>query len=389
MKLINYPAMASQASISFIDKYLDERLSHKAEIIDPYCGTGRLLISPRRKGHNVTGFDISPIAVLTARVLHQQNNINRIQKDLISIKTGLEETPIITPPSESELFWFPERAYIDLRRLLVSINANSSSENTRRFFWLCLTNVSRIASYIREEEYKTHRIKPKERIKYEPDAINVFFRVCEQILLKVKKNNVIKPGNYRLVNSDVTHAKGVRNTFDALITSPPYGDSKTTVGYGQFASIPLMILSYSRLFTAEFNLKTEKGSLDTFCLGGSNCKTKEIVELPESVQYIDAGPMKKFCLDYFQRLKATTELLSDNAICCLVLADRTYKKKQFPLIESSINYLNNLGFDLIGRHDRFLTWKQLPRTMKHVHENKSVSHTGMNYESVVAFSRSG
>ena len=115
--------------------------------------------------------------------------------------------------------------------------------------------------------------------------------------------------------------------------------------------------------------------------------TKGDVILPKSVQYIDKGPMKKFCLDYFARLKSISVLLSETAICCFVLADRTYKRQKFPLVEANIEYMESLGFNLVDKYDRFLSWKRLPRSMRYIHENEIAKHEGMNYESVVVFTR--
>ncbi|XZJ61947.1 hypothetical protein ACSXEL_17120 (plasmid) [Clostridium perfringens] len=50
------------------------------------------------------------------------------------------------------------------------------------------------------------------------------------------------------------------NSFDLLITSPPYGDSKTTVAYGQFSRLSLQWLN--------LEMEMEVNQLDNVMLGG-------------------------------------------------------------------------------------------------------------------------
>lgn len=386
MKLINYPAMASPASISFIDGYISKCLNTDAHIIDPYCGTGRLLYNPREKGLNVTGIDCSPVAILTARVGHQRNNTDRLIKNLNSIVSEFNASRSIFLPSEDEKFWFPDNVYCELRKLLLIIDRHALTTNTRRFFWLALVNTVRIASYIREEEYKTHRMTPEKRLVHNPNTKEIFIKSCMRIMERLSQKKEII-GKYRLIQGDLSLINIPKQKYDALITSPPYGDSISTVGYGQFARIPLIILSYSDKFNQEFKVNLEKSSFDTYCLGGSNCDTSENIELPDTVKHITKGPMKKFCIDYFHRLNILSSLLKKNSMCFFVLADRTYKRKQFPLIDSTIEHMESLGFSLIDKHDRYLSHKRLPRSMQHINQNKIEEHSGMNYESVVVFSR--
>lgn len=387
MKLINYPAMASPESIKIIDNYIDAHLVEGSRIIDPFCGTGRLLFNPRKKGHFVTGVDCSPVAILTARVSHQVNNINQLEKELAAVVSKFKRLRRYFHASEDEKFWFSSQAFNDLRKILFSIEIESSTLYSRRFFWLALVDTVRVASYIRENEYKTHRMKLDQRNEYRPDALVIFESSCKKMIKRLFDNQGEKSGGYRLIQGDIGSMNIPKTKFDALITSPPYGDSISTVGYGQFARIPLIILSYSQCFNEEFDITTKKGSLDTFCLGGSNCKTSGEVSLPESVQYITKGPMRKFCVDYFQRLKLVTDALNERAMCSLILADRTYKKQKFPLIDSTVSYMEGMGFKLISRNDRYLSLKRLPRTMQHINQDKAATHVGMNYESVVIFQR--
>ena len=60
--------------------------------------------------------------------------------------------------------------------------------------------------------------------------------------------------------------------FDCILTSPPYGDSKTTCAYGQFST-----------FTNEWLGMKEARKLDSFLMGGKSQKNYIVVIVLKSV----------------------------------------------------------------------------------------------------------
>lgn len=387
MKLINYPAMASPVSVNIIRDHLKKWVLPGSKVLDPFCGTSRLLFQPRQYGCDITGVDCSPIAVLTSRVAHQRTELKSLTRDLTKIMNCLDERMNYSP-NEEELFWFESSSFKELKSLLSSIDANSSSRISQRFFWLCLVMTARKVSYIRETEYKNHRIRAEERASYRPDATAAFlscFRDLNNRLSQIVFSG--RAGKYRFLQGDVYDVKLPHSKYDVLVSSPPYGDSISTVGYGQYARTALLLLTHSEDFRKEYSTDFLKKSLDSLCLGGSLCDTPSAVKLPHCINYIEKGPMRKFSEDYFSRLNIVSERLNSSATCCFVLGDRTYKRRSFPLVESTIQHMQGLGFQLIERHDRYLGRKCLPRTMQLSGPVRNSKHSGMNYESVVIFRR--
>ena len=386
MKLINYPAMASPASVDFIKPYL-KSLRKKSRVLDPFCGTGRLLVYARLTGHDTTGTDCSPIAILAARVLHQRTNYKSVERQLIEIEQHFKQVANTYQATAEDLFWFSESAYNNLRSVLSSIEEVVTSRNTRRFFWLALVNTSRSASYTRENEYKSHRIKPDARRVHQPNIWKLFSGNCRRLSNCLIPYNTNLDGNYRLILGDIQNYGFYNSSFDAVVTSPPYGDSISTVGYGQYARTPLLVLKCSSEFKREFPYAYNEGAIDGICLGGKRCSSSNVTCYPHIVRDAMIGTMKKFSQDYFSRLDTISNLLADKALCCFVLADRTYRGKKFPLIQSTKEHMLSLGFRLVNFHERFLSLKRLPRTMQHLHDRETESHDGMNYETILIFSR--
>lgn len=389
MKLINYPAMASPQSIRVIEQNVTEYLPNGAKVIDPFCGTSRLLFSARMRGHHVTGVDCSPLAILTSRVCNQPTNMVKVAADKETILKNVcnEAAASYEDVTEEEAFWYPKSTFQALMSLLNAVDGFSSSANIRRFFWLVLVNVARSASYIREEEYKSHRIAKSKRATHSPNVVQLFEKNYELLARRVVSRDLTGAGGYRFFLGDVADQALQLDSFDAMICSPPYGDSISTVGYGQFARIPLFLLYRSHRFACEFPSSSHRGSIDSICLGGGKCTTSANTKMPEILSPVKKGPMHKFANDYFFRLDLLSRLLKKRSLVCLVLADRTYKGKKYPLIRATSDYMKTCGFSLLNRHDRYLTRKRLPRTMSKVEAFSSHSHEGMNYESVLIFRR--
>ena len=390
MKLINYPAMASPQAVKCINDALIQHLRKDSTILDPYCGTGRLLIQPRIQGQRVTGVDCSPIAILAARVTHRGIPSGLTENIFNRTAALANELDSSNEPTKNILFWFPKQTIGDLRSLLQAIDILDISIHLRRLLWLCLADTCRKVSYARDKEFKLHRIKPHQRSHWRPNTLAIFQSIGTTIRDRLYKLHD-RPigGHYRFYEGDIVQLKTIvkDQKYDAIISSPPYGDSRTTVGYGQFARLPLMVLCESTLFNREYNRSTIRISLDTICLGGSHCPSTTSSLLFEDVEKIDNQAMKRFGNDYFGRLELLFRALKKNGIISLILGDRTCSGCSYPLIDSTINFLRANRFKQILRQDRLLSWKHLPRTMRHKVTNGNMKYQSLNYETILCFKK--
>ncbi len=216
--------------------------------------------------------------------------------------------------------------------------------------------------------------------------IQLFEKHYKLLAKRVVSINIEGAGRYRFLLGDIADQPLSLQSYDAMICSPPYGDSISTVGYGQFARIPLFLLYRSTQFAHEFP-SSGRGSIDSICLGGGQCTTPVEMEIPEILSSVNKGPMYKFAKDYFFRLELLSGLLKKKSIVCMVLADRTHNGKKYPLIQATTDYMKKCEFSLLEKRDRYLTRKRLPRTMCKVDASSAHSHEGMNYESVLIFAR--
>src|SRR5829696_3634596 len=62
-----YPARLHPATARVLVEFVGEGASRTQPILDPFCGSGTVLVESRAAGLRATGGDLNPLAVLVAR----------------------------------------------------------------------------------------------------------------------------------------------------------------------------------------------------------------------------------------------------------------------------------------------------------------------------------
>ena len=116
-------------------------------------------------------------------------------------------------------------------------------------------------------EFKLVRVKSEKLEKHDPDVFSIFRKNAEKNIngmtefYKDAKKSWIK-----IIYGDSSKDNGIKpNSIDCIITSPPYGDSRTTVAYGQFSRL-------SAQWIDMFENPNNASGLDNELLGGRATK---------------------------------------------------------------------------------------------------------------------
>lgn len=160
-----------------------------------------------------------------------------------------------------------------------------------------------------------------------------FFRACPP--------NPKKP--HILYEDSRTKTSVPSNTIDLIITSPPYGDSKTTVAYGQYSRLSLQWLGFDEVAT----------SIDNISLGGKVSKNNELIlESPalktviSQITKIDGKRVRDvlaFYIDLDKCFKEMARVTHSGSVVCIVVGNRTVKGINIPTddIISELMLLHN------------------------------------------------
>lgn len=302
--------------------------------LDPFCGSGSVLLEFKLANINSYGIDINPLARLISKVKTTPINpselmaaFNRFERvDLFDIKK------VEVPKFKNLEYWFGPHVSKTLVKMKNEINKIKNDE-IKNFFLVCLSETIRKVSNTRQSEFKLYRI-PENMLRYHnPNPFLVFSKIFKKNLDGMTRlyeaTKGTKTGWVRVqeTNHDITKKTKIPpGEIDLVVTSPPYGDSRTTVAYGQFSRLSLQWFGFSDKLVM---------SLDNLLLGGKrpdNFTHLSSPTLDKTLQKI-AKEDEKRALDVFSFFadfdKAITEidrLMSDRGVVCLVVGDRTVKK---------------------------------------------------------------
>lgn len=359
----NYPAMF----IPQIARKLIQTFSNEGDLIcDIFCGSGTTLVESSLLNRNSIGIELNPLAVLIARVKTTPIAPRTLTTKLKTIIDDYQNIKNIRPPSFANLeFWFTKNVIKDLGRLRQAI-WNISEENIRNFFSLCFSEVVRIVSYARHNEFKLFRSPNKLTDKFNPDVLGEFIKMCENNIIGMKEYiRDVSPHTYsRIIMGDATKDNGIpNNSVDLVITSPPYGDSRTTVAYGQFSRLSSQWLELfpPNIKDIDKELMGGKNNVDLNdpILGRSDTLKFSIMAIAEKDKE-RAKDVLSFYIDLNKALKQAHNILKPHKYFCLIIGNRTVKELVLKTDAIICELCETIGFKTQGILYRNIPNKRMP-----------------------------
>lgn len=301
--LFNYPAMmVPQVQGALLDAWRAVE-PDGGTVLDPFAGSGTVLTESMLRGLNFRGTDINPLALLLLRVkarpLSEQTLRRSFQLVLDAVNADERQDALDFRGRDK---WFNSTVAVQLTRLHRAIRVLPATD-VRRFFWVCLAATVRQVSNSRTSTFKLHVYDETTLAARRVDTLSEFKQIAEDNIAAASaeraaltKAQLLRPdGRYKGgVNChlvDVRELVPASVKADVLMTSPPYGDNRTTVPYGQYAYLPLRWIDANDLDGAE-QLEQLIGSpyrTDVASLGGRapsdlSERLKALMERSDSVR---------------------------------------------------------------------------------------------------------
>lgn len=390
--LHNYPAMMiPQIARELLNRYG----TPNGWVFDPYCGTGTSLVEASMFGMNGVGCDINPLVRLIATTKTTPmplSVLKRYFEDVNNLIFEVEFSGIVprspTPDILNLDFWFSKdvkKRLSFLRHYIKSIE----DEPVRNFFWVAFSETVRECSYTRNGEFKLYRMPAEKMADFNPDVFSIFqsklirnWKGFEAYLGKRKRMEIFVSGK-NTANRELPESQPPKG-FDLIITSPPYGDSQTTVAYGQF----------SRL-SAEWIGLLDSRKVDRISMGGSKKKKplskSPVVPAIEEIRSVDskrANQVEAFYIDLESSISSIAPLLSTRSTICYVVGNRRVKGVTLPTDEFIISAFAKHGFTHRETIVRNIPNKRMPKKNS---PSNIVGKTDvtMNEENIVVCERLG
>ena len=377
----NYPAMMVCPISRNIIKIMKD-ITEINSLMDPFMGSGTVLVEGMLAGiTDVYGSDINPFAVYLSTVKTNRLDISELQKEVnelydrildryslysiqideadgvIRFKYDLDltakdgwgkEAPvylrkyvednqldIAIPDFKNIGYWFKPKAILLLSLIKEEIN-RIANKDIRDFIFVAFSETIRFVSNRRNGEFKMFRMKASKVDEFNPDVIKEFTAILNRNIEKM--NSFIEVCDEKDVQTNIhisdESAAILGNvpdeSIDLVITSPPYGDSRTTVAYGEYSRLSLQWLDLYDLSEKEIM------GIDKSLMGGIkyrngfeyNIPSKTLRESLEKIKDSDlerAGDVFSFYSDLRDSIKAIAQKTKSGGYQFWVVGNRTVK----------------------------------------------------------------
>jgi site-specific DNA-methyltransferase (cytosine-N4-specific) len=385
--LLHYPAMMVPELQGTILQSIREAAPATASVLDPFAGSGTVLVESMQLGLNFCGVDINPLAGLACLAKAGPYYIDAFdhkRKAIIAAIKG-DRTTYIPREFFGRDKWFATEVAAELEKIHQHIRAERSLW-ARRLFWLALCRVVRSTSNSRMSTYKLHQ-KPAEglNVRHEPTSIfakslALFGESLSYQRDVLHRSGLIDKGRYQgdleiqvSDNSILSKTAFRRRTFDVVMTSPPYGDNRTTIPYGQFAYLPLHWVDLADIQPGiDSSLLANTHATDSASLGGSlrsaHTKLEELtdtsVNARQFLQQIKDDPFgrKRFGAFFFDFRKAVERIslcTAADGYQVWTTGNRRIAGKEVPMDDLLSEILENNGIDVLGKIKRGIHFKKM------------------------------
>lgn len=377
----NYPAMMVCPISRNIIKIMKD-INEINSLMDPFMGSGTVLVEGMLAGiTDVYGSDINPFAVYLSTVKTNRLDISELQKEVnelydrildkyslysiqineadgvIRFKYDLDltakdgwgkEAPvylrkyvednqldIAIPDFKNIGYWFKPKAILLLSLIKEEVNRIANKE-IRDFIFVAFSETIRFVSNRRNGEFKMFRMKASKVDEFNPDVIKEFTTILNRNIEKM--NSFIEACDEKNVQTNIHISNESAATLgyvpdesvDLVITSPPYGDSRTTVAYGEYSRLSLQWLDLYDLSEKEIM------GIDKSLMGGIkyrngfeyNIPSKTLRKSLEKIKDSDlerAGDVFSFYSDLRDSIKAIAQKTKSGGYQFWVVGNRTVK----------------------------------------------------------------
>ncbi len=434
----SYPAMMVCPISRNIIKLVREVMPVNS-IFDPFAGSGTVLVEGMLAGiGTVAGNDINPLALFLSNaktknldISELQREINelmsRIQSQYLADKYSYDNADIyihdvlgydltakdgwgsdapsilqkycddvkldISVPSFKNIgYWFKPRAILFLQMIKDNIN-RIQNVDIRNFIFIAFSESIRLVSNRRNGEFKMFRMPPAKVEKFTPDVIDEFGKILIRNAKKMHSFNEVCAdrdihADVTIYQNDATILPDVPNdAFDLVVTSPPYGDSRTTVAYGEYSRLSLQWLDMSDMTEKEIM------GIDRSLMGGKKYRNgfeyllnseilKDALFKIKDVDIERAGDVYSFYDDLDKSISAIAQKTKPNGYQFWVVGNRTVKGVLLPTDEIIAELAQNYGMEYVTTVHRNIVNKVMPSANSPTNEvGKTV--TTMNTENIV------
>lgn len=377
----NYPAMmVSPISRNIIR--LVQGIRPIDSLLDPFCGSGTVVVEGMLGGiKNVAGNDINPLALMLTKAKTTRLDIVKLKivrdtlinsicaerarldyileaidsyivdvlkLDVAAAKGWGDNAPhylrdfcktnavdLNIPDFKNIGYWFRPRVILELAIIKAGIKS-IEDDDIRDYIFIAFSETLRIVSNRRNGEFKMFRMQPDKVRSFNPNVLNEFSKILDRNIAKMKEFCQLLDERQLLPDVKIYQSNSCSlddvpdNSYSLIVTSPPYGDSRTTVAYGEYSRLSLQWID-------QFNLSDKEiMGIDKTLMGGKKFRNgfeytlqSETLRISlEKIMAVDverAGDVFSFYLDLNAAIEKCAEKSKPGGYQFWVVGNRTVK----------------------------------------------------------------
>jgi len=357
-------------------------------VLDPFLGSGTVLLEGQKFGLDVIGFDINPLATLITKVQLEGLPYDKTKESINALNTRITmyvgNIPSYNFPNIKK--WFNEDIILSLSVIRQAI-IGEPNDRIRRFFWCCFAETVKRYSNTRASTFKLH-IKEASQINSTVDDSISFFKehIQEHYKKLIRENGFGRGIDVRCGDSKHLVSSLIPNSIDLIYTSPPYGDNHTTVTYGQFSILPLLWIEKKDLMLWDESLLDKFTAIDAVSLGGTikreRTEGNKYLEYLKGISITKQKKIVAFFEDYEFVFNLLSQVLKPGKLMVLTLGNRRVDNQEVRFDLFNDNLARRFGLELDSTITRRIIGKRMPSKVSTVKSYGAVSSMSKEYVKV-------
>ena len=340
-------------------------------VLDPFMGSGTILVEGLVRKLDVIGIDINPLSYLTVIAKTQKYGISTLYEKanlLIQRIDSLVNKKIKPYSFEGIKKWYKPSVIDSLSKIRFCI-LQESELKYRRLFWVTFADIAKEADNARTSTFKLH-IKTQEDIqatnydciaKFKEKLSSNIQAVIEFKGLIYHNTSKLYLGDSKTILEDRRSFK--KNSIDLVITSPPYGDNATTITYGQYSVLPLRWIPLNDIHELiSKDIIASLSKIDKESVGGvnysldviKNCgileESKELKKfydaLMENEKIEKARKVASFITDFSNVIENLEPIIKPGKLLVFTVGNRHVNNIEFPFHLILKELANCYGMDM-------------------------------------------
>lgn len=222
----------------------------QGSVLDPFCGSGTVLLEAILSGRNAYGADANPLARKISRVKTTIINDTYLYQVLDELLLEIsEDKGVMSTCNDESLFWYPPKTIITITKIINAIHRIKNPQ-IQEFFEICISSILKKISYADPRisvpvRVNADKFPPGSRLRENAikhieditnlDVLNLFTSICKSNIYRISTlSDACKGASATICSEDarkLTFSIGNNKliedeSIDLILTSPPYAGAQ-------------------------------------------------------------------------------------------------------------------------------------------------------------------